>query len=75
MGGPILQFAGISVAPAGAKKQSAPAPPAEKPTEATRAAQPTMCRELRKLYNDAGVNLPLHKISFGPSDEEIPFNF
>ena len=75
MGGPIQQFAGISVAPAGAKKKAAPVPPTEKPTDATRAAQLAKCRELRKLYNDAGVNIHLHKIAFGSTDEEIDFNF
>ena len=33
------------------------------------------CRELRKLYNDAGVNLHIHKLPFGPSDEDVEFNF
>ena len=27
------------------------------------------------MYNDAGVNIHLHKIPFGPSDEAIDFNF
>ena len=27
------------------------------------------------MYNDAGVNIHLHKIGFGKSDEEIDFNF
>ena len=27
------------------------------------------------MYNDAGVNIHLHKIGFGQSDEEIDFNF
>jgi len=39
------------------------------------AVQLAKCRELRKLYNDAGVNIHLHKIAFGPTDEEIDFNF
>jgi len=33
------------------------------------------CRELRKMYNDAGVNIHIHKLGFGPSDEEIEFSF
>jgi hypothetical protein len=33
------------------------------------------CQALRKLYNDAGVNIHIHKIGFGKSDEEIDFNF
>ena len=32
-------------------------------------------RRLRKMYNDAGVNIHIHKMDFGPSDEEIDFNF
>ena len=27
------------------------------------------------MYNDAGVNIHIHKIGFGRSDEEIDFNF
>lgn len=46
-----------------------------KPTDAQRQAQLAKCRELRKMYNDAGVNIHLHKIGFGRSDEEIDFNF
>jgi sugar phosphate isomerase/epimerase len=33
------------------------------------------CQELRKMYNDAGVNIHIHKMGFGKSDEEIDFNF
>ena len=73
MGGPIQQFAGIIVAPNGANKSAVS--PVTKPTDAVRAAQLAKCRELRKLFNDAGVNIHLHKIPFGPSDEEIDFNF
>ena len=75
MGGPIQQFAGMSVLPPGAKKKAAPVPPAARPTEATRAAQLAKCRELRQLYADAGVTIHLHKIPFGPTEEEIDFNF
>ena len=31
--------------------------------------------ELRKIYNDAGVNIHIHKCPFGPSPEDIDFNF
>ena len=27
------------------------------------------------MYNDAGVNIHIHKIGFGQSDEEMDFNF
>lgn len=73
MGAPIQAFAGFVVAPGGAKaKQAAPAP---RYTDAQREAQLARCRALRKLYNDAGVNIHIHKIAFGPSDEEVEFNF
>jgi sugar phosphate isomerase/epimerase len=67
MGGPIQSFAGI----VGAKKGQ----PAVKSTDAQREAQLAKCRELRKMYNDAGVNIHIHKMGFGQSDEEINFSF
>ena len=75
MGGPIQQFAGITVAPSGGKKKADATPPAPKPTDAVREAQLAKCRALRKLYADAGVNIHIHKLAFGPSDEDIDFNF
>ncbi|MBI5683657.1 MAG: TIM barrel protein [Verrucomicrobia bacterium] len=75
MGGPIQQFAGIAGG-GGRKGKGAPAaPPAPKPTDEQRAAQLTKCRELRKMFNDAGVNIHIHKMGFGQSDEEIDFSF
>ncbi len=59
MGGPIQAYAGLG----GARK------------DADREAQLTKCVALRKMYNDAGVNIHIHKIGFGGSDEEIDFNF
>jgi len=73
MGGPIETFAGIRGGGRGGRGGSAEQPPP--PTDAQREAQLAKCRELRKLYNDAGVNIHLHKIGFGQSDEEIDFNF
>jgi len=74
MGGPIQSFAGIRDAGrgrrGGAADQASP-----KPADSEREAQLAKCRELRKLYNDAGVNIHIHKIPFGQSDEEIDFNF
>jgi sugar phosphate isomerase/epimerase len=64
MGGPIQAFAGI-----GKEAQSG------KPTDAELEAQLAKCRELRKIYNDAGVNIHIHKMDFGPSDEAIDFSF
>jgi sugar phosphate isomerase/epimerase len=60
MGGPIQQFAGL-----GGKQV----------TDAQREQQLAKCQELRKLYNDAGVNIHLHKLGFGGSNEEIDFSF
>lgn len=73
MGGPIEAFAGIRGSGRGRREGSAEQPPP--PTDAQREAQLAKCRELRKLYNDAGVNIHLHKIGFGQSDEDINFNF
>ena len=38
-------------------------------------AQLAKCAALRKMYNDAGVNIHIHKMGFGKSDEEIDFAF
>ena len=73
MGGPIQQYAGITGG--GHKVKGAPTAPMPKPTDAQREAQLAKCRELRKMYNDAGVNIHIHKTGFGQSDEEIDFNF
>jgi len=73
MGGPIEAFAGIRTGGRARRGENAEQPPP--PTEAQREAQLARCREMRKLYNDAGVNIHLHKIGFGQSDEEIDFNF
>jgi sugar phosphate isomerase/epimerase len=43
--------------------------------EKGREAQLAKCRELRKMYNDAGVNIHIQKSGFGRSDEDIEFNF
>jgi len=69
MDGPIKAYTGIGgpPAPKGA--------PAAVPTDAQREAQLAKCADLRKMYNDAGVNIHIHKMPFGKSDEEIEFNF
>ena len=80
MGGPIQLYAGIPGAGGARKgkdKNAAPlveltTPP---PTDAQREAQLAKCRDLRKMYNDAGVNIHIHKMGFGPSDEDIEFTF
>src|SRR5579862_1284975 len=38
-------------------------------------AQLAKCADIRKMYNDAGVNIHIHKFPFGRSDDEIDFNF
>jgi len=60
MGGPIQAYAGSG---GGGTR------------DAQRQTQLAKCQELRKMYNDAGVNIHIHKIGFGQSDEEIDFNF
>jgi sugar phosphate isomerase/epimerase len=70
MGGPIQSYAGIRGRGA---RRSGDQP--ARPTDAEREAQLAKCVELRKMYNDAGVNIHIHKIDFGQSDEEIDFNF
>ena len=76
MGGPIQLYAGIGTDDAGRKDKNAPkAPPPPKPTDAQREGQLAKCRELRKMYNEAGVNIHIHKMGFGPSDEDIEFSF
>lgn len=62
MGGPIQSYAGF-----GGRNQ--------KFTDAQRQAQLAKCQALRTMYNDAGVNIHIHKIGFGQSDEEIDFSF
>ncbi|WP_435018184.1 sugar phosphate isomerase/epimerase family protein [Tundrisphaera sp. TA3] len=70
MDGPIRDYAGIP-APV-ARKGEKPAAP---PTEEQRQAMLAKCAELRRMYNDAGVNIHIHKTPFGQSDEAIEFNF
>jgi sugar phosphate isomerase/epimerase len=74
LGGPIEAYAGLGgAAPRGRKGRPAKQP--AKPTDTQRQTQLEKCRELRKMYNDAGVNIHIQKIGFGPSDEQIDFNF
>ena len=72
MGGPIQLYAGIG---GGGGKGKDKNEPTAKPTDAQREAQLAKCRDLRKMYNDAGVNIHIHKMGFGPSDEDIEFSF
>jgi sugar phosphate isomerase/epimerase len=74
MDGPIKAYTGIGGGGGGGKRD--PKAPAPAPlTDAQREAQLAKCAELRKMYNDAGVNVHIHKTPFGKSDEEVEFNF
>jgi sugar phosphate isomerase/epimerase len=70
MDGPIRSYAGMG----GGGRRGAGQQPAE-PTDDQRRAQLAKCAALRKMYNDAGVNIHIHKIGFGRTDEAIDFNF
>jgi len=59
MGGPIQAYAGLKAKAEAAERQ----------------AQLAKCAQLRKMYNDAGVNIHICKIGLGQSDEEIDFAF
>ncbi|HWE95927.1 MAG TPA: sugar phosphate isomerase/epimerase [Tepidisphaeraceae bacterium] len=67
MDGPIRSFAGIG------GRGAAQASDADRAK--LRETQLAKCLQIRKLYNDAGVNIHIHKFPFGQSDEEINFNF
>ncbi len=76
MGPAIMGYAGFNVtAGGGGKGKKAASTPPVTYSDSQREEQLTKCRALRKLYNDAGVTIHLHKIAFGPSDAEIEFNF
>jgi sugar phosphate isomerase/epimerase len=64
MDGPIKAYTGM-----GAKL------PAGEDVAKHRASVLAKCAELKKMYNDAGVNIHIHKTPFGKTDEEIEFNF
>lgn len=71
MDGPIRAYTGI--AGGGGRRGREDGSPHL--TDEQRQAQLSKCAELRKMYNDAGVNIHIHKIGFGPTDEDIDFNF
>lgn len=75
MDGPIRTYAGLRPPSRGRRGAGADQTPPPPLTDAEREAQLAKCRELRKLYNNAGVNIHIHKIPFGQSDEDIDFNF
>src|SRR5688572_10472132 len=81
MDGPIRSYAGIPGGRRGPRGGADPQPPQPPPplSDAERAGQRetqlAKCAELRRMYNDAGVNIHIHKMPFGQSDEDIDFNF
>ena len=73
MGGPIASYAGITFRRRGRRSQEQELPiDANRPK--VREEQLKKCTELRRMYNDAGVNIHIHKSPFGRTDEEIDFN-
>lgn len=80
MDGPIRAFAGITGGGGGgggrrgANAGNADAQP-KPPAAGQRDAQLAKCAQLRKMFNDAGVNIHIHKLPFGPTDDDINFNF
>jgi sugar phosphate isomerase/epimerase len=85
MDGPIRLFAGIAGGggrgrgPRGSAGDDAKKPETPAVSDADRAkqreAQLAKCVELRKMYNDAGVNIHIHKLPFGRTDDDVDFNF
>jgi sugar phosphate isomerase/epimerase len=75
MDGPIRSFAGIAGRRGRGRGKDAEQPPIDQDRPKVREAQLIKCEQLRKLYNDAGVNIHIHKFPFGQTDDEIDFNF
>ena len=85
MDGPIRSFAGIAGGGRrGRGRRDGEGKEAEKPAAAPlsdaerakqRESQLAKCAQLGKMYNDAGVNIHIHKFPFGPTDDDINFNF
>ncbi len=77
MDGPIRSFTGIAF-PRGRRSRRGD-DTQQRPLDAdrpkVRESQLVKCEQLRKLYNDAGVNIHIHKCPFGRTDDEIDFNF
>src|SRR6478672_2279392 len=68
MDGPIRSFAGVGTGGGGGRNApdvQAVQPPADDAERAKRReAQLAKCMQIRKLYNDAGVNIHIHKFPF-----------
>ncbi len=74
MDGAIASFTGI-VFRKGRRAADSEQPPVDADRPKVREAQLIKCEQLRKMFNDAGVNIHIHKCPFGLTDEEIDFNF
>ena len=76
MDGPIRSYAGLPArAGRGGKKGDDSPPPIDADRPKVREAQLVKCELLRKMFNDSGVNIHIHKIPFGQTDDDIDFNF
>jgi sugar phosphate isomerase/epimerase len=77
MDGPIRSYAGLPArAGRGGKKgDDSKPPPIDADRPKVRETQLLKCEQLRKMYNDAGVNIHIHKVPFGQTDDDIDFNF
>ena len=83
MDGPIRSFAGITSGrggrrpggPGGDPQQPAPPPVSDADLAKLRETQLAKCAQLRKMFKDAGVHIHIHKFPFGPTDDDINFNF
>jgi len=84
MDGPIHSFAGIPdfgrvrnrKNAEGKDNQDSPPPALSDADRAKlRESQLAKCAQLRTMYNEAGVNIHIHKCPFGESDDEIELNF
>jgi sugar phosphate isomerase/epimerase len=76
MDGPIRSYAGLPARGGkGRKGADSQPPPIDADRPKVRESQLVKCEQLRKLFNDAGVNIHIHKIPFGQTDDDIDFNF
>ena len=64
MDGPIVSYAGLN---RGGRPRNNTSNPPAKPTDEQLEAQLAKCQLLRKMYNDAGVHIHIHKIPFAMS--------
>lgn len=76
MDGPIAAYTGIVFRKGRSVRNGAgQEPPLDASRPKVREEQLVKCEQLRKMYNEAGVNIHIHKCPFGTTDEEVEFNF